>query len=192
DRPRYDWSDVRTTVLCERSRDGGRTWETLCREIPVAPEDDGCNLFHEPSVAELADGTLVAAVRFHGADGCFRFTRSRDGGRTWETLARSPLAAGKTAPHLLALPDGRLLCTYGLRRGDDAVGVFAAFSRDAGRTWTGLENAPLWIAPPGTWSGDIGYPATVAAPDGALVTVFYAPPEPGSKLPCLSAARWRA
>ncbi|MBR1609491.1 MAG: exo-alpha-sialidase, partial [Kiritimatiellae bacterium] len=100
--------------------------------------------------------------------------------------------AGKTAPHLLALPDGRLLCTYGLRRGDDAVGVFAAFSRDAGRTWTGLEDAPLWIAPPGTWSGDIGYPATVAAADGTLVTVFYAPPEPGSKLPCLSAARWRA
>lgn len=90
--------------------------------------------------------------------------RSVDDGRTW---GDEGLITGyhKHPPHLLRLKDGRLVLTYGNRRGG---GIEARFSGDEGKTW----GKPLELFVTGP--GDMGYPSTAQMSDGALVTVFYA------------------
>ena len=115
---------------------------------------------------------------------------SSDGGRTWSPLARTSLDAGSTAPHLTALPDGRILCTYGIRNGDAGIGEFAAVSSDAGETWTRTDACAIHRCGPGIWSGDMGYPSTVALDGGWFLTVYYQPERKGAKS-VLMAAKWR-
>jgi len=182
-----------TAICCERSTDGGRSWTMLCERLPdVDGEGLKPRAFHEPHVAELPDGTLVALVRYHGGDECFRRSASKDGGRNWSPMKKISLKAGLTAPHLLALLDGRLVCTYGLRNDKTklAVGEYASVSSDAGLTWTPVDGICLWKSAAGVGQYDMGYPATVLLADGSLYTVFYEPERKGDK-PCLMGVRWR-
>ena len=65
---------------------------------------DGC----EPTIAELADGTLRLCVRTSGPHHAF-FT-SHDGGETWEGGDGDPaFGATNTMPYFFRLSDGRLL-----------------------------------------------------------------------------------
>ncbi|MBO7721210.1 MAG: exo-alpha-sialidase [Kiritimatiellae bacterium] len=175
----------RTVISVSRSTDAGRTWEVLCGEVP---SDDGgmdrSDLYHEPHVAELADGTLVGLVRCHAADGCMRGTVSKDGGRTWSPMTKTPMHG--LPPHLLALPCGKLVCVYGRRDADPGFGEFACISDDGGRTWDVASE--ICLAP--SHCGDLGYPASALLADGAILTVFYQQPRPGVK-PCLMATKWR-
>lgn len=152
-------------IMLYESFDGGYTWERLS-VLPTLADKE--NQIHEPHVAELPDGTLFAAVRYHDPNtsyGAFTiyFTRSTDGGKTWET----PVHMGKNGspPHLLVLQDGRLLLTYGRRC--QPYGIVAQISDDGGRTW-GNE---LYLSEEAT--ADIGYPATTQLPDGRLFTLYY-------------------
>ena len=183
----------RTAICCERSTDGGRTWTMLCAQIPdMDGEGSKPHMFHEPHVAEMADDRLVALVRYHGEDRMFRRTESRDGGRTWTPMEKTSLKAGQTAPHLLALPDGRLLATYGLRDHAKglAVGEYAAVSSDDGLTWSATDGICLRKSAEGVDLAHIGYPATVLLPGGDLYTVFYEPMDRDKK-PCLMGVRWK-
>ena len=175
----------RTVISAERSTDGGRTWEMLCSDVPdVNGENAKGQMFHEPHVVELADGTLVGMVRYHGADNCMRETVSKDGGRTWTPMAKSPLVG--LPPHLIRLADGKIVCVYGRRLKSHGFGEFAAISDDGGATWDYANEISL--AP--SHCGDLGYPASCVLASGDILTVFYQQPEPGQK-PCLMAARWR-
>ena len=187
-------NDRPTAICCERSTDGGRTWEMLCEKLPDENgEGARPHLFHEPHVAELSDGRLVALIRCHGEDKCFRRSESKDGGRTWSPMVRTTLKAGETAPHLTALPDGRLVATYGLRRQSPGsrigIGEFVAFSSDGGRTWSATEGFCLHRSPEGCGDGEMGYPASVLLPDGDIYTVFYEPERKG-EMPCLMGVKW--
>lgn len=185
-------SDLPTVICCERSTDGGRTWEMLCERFPdVNGEGTRPHMFHEPHVAELPDGRLVALIRYHGEDDCPRRSESRDGGRSWSPMAKTSLKTGQTAMHLLALPDGRLVATYGLRdtKTKRAVGEYAAVSSDAGLTWSATDGICLRKTPEGVGQGDIGYPATVLLADGSLYTVFYEPERKGDK-PSIWGVSW--
>ena len=176
----------RTRISAERSCDGGRTWEMLCSDVPdTNGENSKGQLFHEPHVVELADGTLVGMVRYHGADNCMRATFSKDGGRTWAPMAKSPLVG--LPPHLIRLADGKIVCVYGRRLKSPGFGEFAAISDDGGATWDHANEISL--AP--SHCGDLGYPASCLLANGDILTVFYQQPEPGCK-PCLMAARWKA
>jgi len=182
-----------TIIRAERSDDHGATWRILC---PFIPDTDGENaephMFHEPHVAELADGTLLAMVRYHGAkgplaqqgQGYMRQMRSMDGGRTWSPMKDSGVLG--LPPHLLALPDGKVLCVYGRRVADPGFGEFAVISDDGGKTWD-VEHE---IVLAHSHCGDLGYPASALLPSGDIVTVFYQQPKPGEK-PCLMATKWR-
>ncbi len=185
----------RTTITVSRSTDAGRTWTVLC---PVVPDRDGENskphMFHEPHVAELADGTLVGMVRYHGdedgkglakkGNGYMRQTISKDGGRTWTPMAKTDMLG--LPPHLLVLPDGKLVCVYGRRLANPGFGEFACISDDGGKTWDVANEISL--AP--SHSGDLGYPASCLLANGDILTVYYQQPTLGAK-PCLMATRWR-
>ena len=106
---------------------------------------------------------LPQLVRTHSADS--GFTRSL------------PQATGLQGdfPGLLALPDGRLLLTH-TRRARDSAAVLAHLSGDGGLTWelaaTIREESDSMFY----------YPATVALPDGTLLTVFMTTPPGGVRV----------
>ena len=157
------------------SDDGGLTWRRA--EVPRVPDvkrmskwdlkphwfNDGC----EPSVAELADGTLLMALRTSGPR--MAFSRSKDGGETWSVPEADPrFWQANTMPCLLKLSDGRILLVWNntemlptrspaecpeLGRDElngkwEAVftnrdAVHAAISEDEGRTWIGFREVLL-------------------------------------------------
>lgn len=157
------------------SDDDGRTWRRV--QIPPArdvkrllPGDrrprwfcDGC----EPTIAELADGTLLMAVRTSGPHHAF-FT-SRDGGETWDGGDGDPAFwATNTMPYFFRLSDGRLLFFWNNTTplptrdpaetpelGDDELSgqwesvftnrdaLHTAISDDDGRTWRGFREIAL-------------------------------------------------
>ena len=157
----------RTVVTVSVSKDAGHTWEMICKEVPQDPADSPKG-FHEPHVAELADGTLVGMARYgSGEDGFMRLTFSKDGGRTWTTMKKTALNGHP--PHLLPLADGRLLCTYARRAGVPDRGEIACFSSDGGRTWD-VENE---IVLKREHLFDMGYPTTCVLKSGKMLTVYY-------------------
>lgn len=178
-------SSGRTIISAERSTDGGRTWEVLCADIPDMNGENARNhMFHEPHAVELPDGTLVGLIRYHGSDHCMRQTISRDGGRTWTPMAKTPMIG--LPPHLIALPDGKIVNVYGRRRVRPGYGEFAAVSDDGGATWDVANEIVLAHS----HNGDLGYPASCLLPDGTILTVYYQQPGLGKK-PCLMATKWR-
>lgn len=176
---------AKTIITVSRSKDAGRTWEVLCPEIPAAAgENDEPGMFHEPHVVELADGTLAGLVRYHGEDHCMRATRSTDGGKTWMTMEKTPMVG--LPPHLLALPDGKLVNVYGRRIAQAGYGEFACISDDGGKTWDAANEIMLHPAS----NGDLGYPASCLLPDGDILTVYYQKRAPKEKT-VLMATKWR-
>ena len=176
---------ARTIITVSRSTDAGRTWKVLCREIPDKNgENDQPAMFHEPHVAELADGTLVGLVRYHGPDNCMRVTFSKNGGHTWTPMTKTPMVG--YPPHLLVLPDGKLLNVYGRRIEEAGFGEFACISDDGGKTWDVANE--ITLAP--SHSPDLGYPSSCVLPNGDILTVYYQQLVPKQK-PCLMATKWR-
>ena len=168
-----------------RSDDRGFTWKCLCPEIADRNgENAKPKMMHEPSVLELPDGTLLGMVRYHGPDGCLRQTSSRDGGRTWTPFVATPMLG--YPPHLIQLPDGKIVCVYGRRVKKPHFGEYAQISDDGGKTWDSANEIVLSIAP----SGDLGYPASCLGSDGSIVTIYYQRLD-AKTLPCLMATKWR-
>jgi hypothetical protein len=179
-----------TELTVEESRDGGHSWQQIS-SIEAGPGDD-INRFHEPHVAECADGRLVALFRYHfhdpetgrfdGARSFLRQSTSEDGGKTWTPTAVTGMLG--YPPHLIRLRDGTLVCVYGRRL--PPYGEYACISRDGGRTWDTDREIKLAGAP----NGDLGYPASAELPDGTILTVYYQIYRPGEKT-CLMGTRWR-
>ncbi len=156
-------------IFFAQSLDKGDTWETLCKiKLP-----DGLTTqnMHEPDVLELSDGTLLGAIRAQGKEVDHAFTmyfcHSYDGGRTWTVPAPSHISG--SPPHLMLLPDNRVLCTYARR--EQPFGIRAMISADGGKSFG--EEMVLDSAEELSYAGDIGYPATVTLGDGSLLTVYY-------------------
>jgi len=148
-----------------RSEDDGLTWDFLT----VAADPKQKRSFGETSIAEAANGDIVAMMRTEPALGTKMWTtHSTDRGETWSKAVETTLHGHP--PHLLTLSDGNMLCTYGFR--DEPIGIRAALSRDNGRTW--LEEDIISLRSDGSGRpGDNGYPLTVELDDGSLVSVFY-------------------
>jgi hypothetical protein len=136
------------------SADGGETWERPIRVPVTAP--------HGP--IRLRDGTLLylgkeflSDTQGHGRGiGEITAVRSVDGGRTWTLLGVVPLYEGTVEahyhePHVVDLPDGRLLGlirfqNHGTHRRVEELGLVSfslmqTTSEDGGLTWTPV--APL-------------------------------------------------
>lgn len=168
------------------SADRGRTWQRRGRIT-------GDRVHNETTWIELANGDLLAAAR--GAENsCLDAYRSIDGGATWQP--EGPLTlAGQHPADLTRLPDGRILLSYGVRN-PGWWGVAVRFGDATGRGWS----APLMLvdfedssdhprAPDPRRDG--GYPSTVVAADGTLVTAYYCRGVPAHHRYHMGVVRWR-
>ena len=163
-----------------RSTDGGRTW---CEKIPLnVPYRDGGHhaFFCETEVHRCPSGRVIAVPRLSSSypkegtapkEGLeqgshMRIYRLEDDGVTF-VEEREFLDYGQLHPHLMNLPDGRLLCTYTHR--NFPFGTQAVVSRDEGRTWN--EDRPImlsWFS----WDSSCGFPTSVLMQDGSILTSY--------------------
>ncbi len=163
------------TVFVVCSSDGGRNWDP-----PIRVASEPGKEFEEPSLLRLSDGHLLMLLRENTSRHLHQ-ALSEDDGRTWSTPRQLPIAG--YPPHLLLLPDGRILCTYGWRQPD--FRIRAVLSEDGGATWDVDREVCIRGDLP---NKDLGYPGTVAANDGALFTVYYAQDENG--VTCIQGTWW--
>ena len=176
-----DYGSAVCRAYVMRSSDGGGTWG---EPALIARDPEGRLSFEEPALARTRDGHLLAMLRC-GEPGKYEYlyqARSTDGGHTWTSPERTPMW-GHPA-HLLALADGRLLCTYGYRR--PPYGVRACVSHDQGATWD-IEREIVLRADGG--SRDLGYPSSAQLADGKVVTVYYFHGADGIRH--IAATRWQ-
>jgi Neuraminidase (sialidase) len=147
-----------------RSEDDGATWTVG----PLAASVEADVSHGETALGQASNGDIVAMMRTEPAYGtCMWVCRSSDLGKTWSKPEQTPLH-GHPA-HLLRLRDGRLLCTYGVR--DQPIGIRACLSRDDGRTWRAEDIVVLRTG--ANFKPDSGYPVTLEADDGMLLTMYY-------------------
>ena len=149
-----------------RSEDNGESWDFL-----TLASDPGKKVgLGETALLKLPDGDLIALMRSEPVreQKSIYLSRSQDAGKTWS----APINTGIHGhpPHLLMLPSGEIVCTYGYR--EDPMGIRAVFSQDEGHTWSA--STPKVLRADG-WGrrGDLGYPVTVQREDGSLFTIYY-------------------
>ncbi len=150
------------------SFDDGKTW-VIIGQIPPYPGHDP-HVYLELHIVECANGNLV--VQFRNRNELYRNetlqSSSYDGGKTW-TVPHSTGIWGDNPSHLLRLPDGKLLMSYG-HRGDspETRHIYVRFSNNCGKNWSQpyslADNFPNW---------DMGYPTTTILPDGKFLTFWY-------------------
>ena len=173
-------------ILASRSADGGRTWSD-----PVALRIDGSDAFNdkESITADPTDSRLVYATwdRLNaGGGGPTWFSRSTDGGRTWEAARpiHDPGTNRQTINNqIVVLPDGTLVNFFTeldqTAAAPRTTTLTVIRSLDKGVTWS----APVAIAEVlalGTADPDAGTPirdgallgAIAAGPRGELVAVW--------------------
>lgn len=170
-------------LVAETSIDDAQSWQVI-GTVPIPPGEQYKH-YHEPHLAELKDGTLVALFRYQPEDKeqhILRQSESADGGRTWSRT--HPTGIWGYPPHLLVLADNRLLATYGRRK--EPFGERACVSTDGGATWDTAHEITLCDAV----NSDLGYPSSVQLGDGSILTVYYQDPGPENDT-CLWSTHWR-
>jgi hypothetical protein len=163
-------------IFVLRSPDGGRHWDA---PLPAAAKSG--SEFEEPHMIRLPGGRLLMLMRDNGTRH-LHSVFSDDEGRSWSAPRSLPIEG--YPPHLLGLPDGRLLCTYGWRQPD--FGIRAVISADGGESWDIERTIRIRGGLP---NRDLGYPCTVLAKDGSLFTVYYG--QEANGVTCIMATRWR-
>lgn len=173
------------------------------REIAAirSPQPDSF-YFGEPHLCQLQSGRVLMMMRAtetrynDQGKNCFLWeTLSDDNGKTWVDPFVTPLWG--FPPHLLALQDGRVLCTYGYRRPPN--GERACISSD-GVVWDARNEIIVRADAP---NGDLGYPASIELEPGKILTVYYQPdasektqrmkpPDPQRKKPAIQGTIWLA
>ena len=191
-----------------RSYDGGRTWKERI-EVPAWQRPEG--FFCEAHVLRRPNGHLLCASRCPGTvprkderppyepsppwdetGDHFVMRESLDGGRTWSGHW-DVLEYSCVHPHMLNLPDGRILMTYTAYY--IPFGIFAVLSDDEGRTFD-MEH-PIQLAVSRDECG--GFARSVLLDDGMIVTVHSLRPYVECEDPkeslwsdlCCDVVRWR-
>ena len=154
-------------VTAALSTDEGRNWEILGSVPDTSVEED---MACEAHVTELADGTLLGAIRI---DKPYRtvFSRSVDGGRSWSAMEETPIKSAP--PHLMCHSSGAVICSYGYRF--EPYGQRVSVSFDGGKNF---DNELILRSD--AQDGDLGYAATAEMADGKLFTVYYQPVKMGN------------
>lgn len=167
------------------THDGGKTWKHLSW-IGNQPGKGGYSIM--PSTIRLSPEELLTFIRRRSDSEQAARTwwiepyRSTDNGKTWHLETENLIDNAGNPAHMLKLPDGRLVVTYGYRR--SPFGIRARISTDQGKTWS---QDIILRKDGGNW--DLGYPRTVLRSDGRLVTVYYFN-NPSSEYRYIAATIW--
>lgn len=139
------------TIYCAASSDGGRTFAAPVRIAEAGKLSLGMR--RGPRVAIARGAVVVTAVYGKsgvGQDGDLLAWRSGDKGRTWTgpiTVNDVP-GSGREGLHgMAAAPDGTLACAW-LDLRQKGTQLYAAFSKDNGKTWG--RNVLVYQSPAGT------------------------------------------
>ena len=154
-----------------RSMDMGLTWEkTWIFDCPKSTNGSEGPLpvpkLDENHAIEVSPGKIAVLFRCNADGNYLHQADSEDYGRTW-TKPRK-LDIWGLPPHMLKLSDGRILCTYGYRRGP--YSIRGVLSYDNGRTWdpSNIITLHQWDDAP-----DMGYPVSIETEASEILTVFY-------------------
>lgn len=151
-------------IFCARTTDGGLTWKLVSL---IGDEPEGYAIM--PSSLRLGSGAILTTIRRLDPKkpGFIEAWISDDLGGHWKPFGiPAPDIGGGNPPALVMLPDGRLCLSYGFRA--KPFGIRARISNDEGLTW-GPEIVLRDDAP----GGDLGYPRSIARPDGSMLTAYY-------------------
>jgi len=144
-------------VHFELTADLGKTWKV------VGPVEAGGRVSAiQPTILTYPDGRLQALCR--SRQGVIVQTWSKDGGKTWSPLTRTPLPNPNSGIDAVTLRDGRQLLVYNHTAGGRNI-LNVAISAD-GKTWKPiltLEKQPR---------GEFSYPAVIQTSD-RLVHITY-------------------
>ena len=148
------------------SRDHGETWQPggdVHVEAPrTSPFSTGGAC--EPAIVELANGELYMLVRTSTTRAWE--SRSRDGGKTWDSPKPSPLVAHNTPVALWRLDNSPEIVAVWNNSPRNRWPLTVALSKDEGRTWTHpkeLANTPGF---------QTSYPSITQSKEGNLVVVW--------------------
>lgn len=147
-----------------RSTDGGRTWPV--EQEAMIPVPAGVSL-SEMALAVTGDNQITALLRTAGRD--THQSDSLDGGLTWSVPTKTAMKG--QAHHILELPGGMLLTTYG-----DSSGAFDSNEPVVGRvrlkdgTWDSHDSVLMYRAGVNVDQAD---PSTVALDENRFLTVSY-------------------
>jgi hypothetical protein len=163
---------IPNAVLVNKSTNGGLTWS-----LPVPLTFDGPGIFNDKAsiTADPSNPNLVYVVwsrltpfSLFGVPNAMMFTRTTDGGRTWE-----PARAVFTSPgvdfglrhELVVLPDGTLVDLFTeVQPLRGRAALFVLRSADHGRTWSApTEAAAIAPRPGGVLDPDTGQPVRTGA-----------------------------
>jgi hypothetical protein len=151
-------------VFCARTTDGARSFQF---QSFLWKGQEGYAIM--PASVRLLDGTVLTLVRCNGEGerGWIDAYKSIDNGRTWKFAGRPVVDTGFMGnPPALTRAGSRLVLTYGYRT--FPFGIRAVNSSDDGTSWSDQ----LIIRDDGG-GPDLGYPRTVARPDGNILAVYY-------------------
>ncbi len=138
----------------------------------------------EPYAIQLKSGKILIQIRAQNPKtGMFSIvqTESYDNGQTFENWR--VLGFHGSPPQLLQHSSGAVIMSYGYRA--EPFGCRARVSADEGKTW-GEEI----ILCDDALSSDVGYPCTVEAKDGGLLTIYYKQAK-DDKNKCIYYKKWR-
>ena len=154
----------RSHVYCVRSDDAGKTWSAVrAADGALSPLSTG---FSETFPVIDGNGRMFLMIRTGLASPAFAVS-SRDGGRTWSKVRKTPINAKHPLPWKLS--DGTLVCSY-QRRGAAPFGVRARFTKDMGKTW----GEEIVLRDDVAVSNALAEANTVQFSDGTLFTAFQA------------------
>ena len=162
--------DVFDGAVALLSTTDGERWERLPRDVvPAAPNGEG-SFAASGTCLITRDGGLAWAVASNAERG--RLLHTADSGRSWSTFPLPITTRSGSGPQSVSFRDDRNGMVLGGGNSAEPGDVFAAISRDGGRTWTPRTSPPLQR---GVWGGMYvpgSNPPTVVAvgPDGAVFT----------------------
>ena len=135
------------------TKDGGETW-TFSQPVP------GRGL-EQPTLAELADGTIVAFFRNNAFNHRIRRSESKDGGMTWAPLTVTDRPHPGAGIEATMLRNGHMALVYNdTEKERDKLAI--SISTDNGTTWQWtrhIENTP---------KGRFDYPSLIQSRDGSI------------------------
>jgi hypothetical protein len=159
-------------VYFARSDDGGRTFGE-----PVKVSGTGhlaLGLRRGPRLVMVPGAIVITAVmgeRGKGADGDLVAWRSTDGGRTWSAALRVNDVEGSAREGMQALGSNgsKVIAAAWLDLRKKGTRVYAAVSRDAGRSWSA--NLLVYESPTGSVC-ECCHPSVAVSPSGEVAVMF--------------------